>query len=261
VLATQVFVMTDHSFAHADSEWLALIEAARNWLGGPLGQLLLEQERQLLEEELERFFGGYLVHYGPAADAPPDARQIQRSVRLGAPFKGVEIVCEEQSWPLTEHAADVVLLQHGLDFSLSPHGLLREAARSVRPGGHLLIVGINPMSSWGMRHLFARDALHQARCIAPSRVSDWLRLLGFALEKRRFGCYRPPLSSPAWQARLAPLERLGAAWRLPGSGFYLLVARKLVVGLRPLRQPSRQAVGKLLPMPVAKVSRRETPQK
>ncbi len=155
----------------------------------------------------------------------------------------------------------MVVLQHGLDFSLSPHGLLREAARSVRPGGHLLIVGVNPLSTWGMRHLFTRDALHQARCIAPSRVCDWLHLLGFALEKRRFGCYRPPLSAPAWQARLAALERIGASWQLPGGGFYVLVARKLVVGLRPLRQPSRQPVGKLLPMPVAKVSRRETPQK
>ncbi len=253
--------MSDHPFAHADSEWLDLIGAARTWLAGPLGQLLLEQERQLLEEELARFFGGYLVHYGPAADSPPDARQIQRSVRLGAPFKGVEVVCGEQSWPLTEHAADVVVLQHGLDFSLSPHGLLREAARSVRPGGHLLIVGINPLSTWGVRHLFARDGLRKARCIAPSRVCDWLHLLGFALEKRRFGCYRPPLSAPAWQARLAALERIGASWQPPGGGFYVLVARKLVVGLRPLRPPSRQPVGKLLPMPVAKVSRRETPQK
>ncbi|NQD94199.1 methyltransferase domain-containing protein, partial [Pseudomonas sp. CrR25] len=164
------------------------------------------------------------------------------------------------AWPLTEHAADVVLLQHGLDFSLSPHGLLREAARSVRPGGHLLVIGINPASAWGMRHLFSRGALRQARCIAPSRVGDWLHLLGFALEKRRFGCYRPPLASSAWQARLAPLETWGAAWQTPGGGFYLLVARKLVVGLRPLRQTQRAPVGKLVPMPVAKVSRRNSEQ-
>lgn len=252
--------MSDHPFAQADAAWLDLIKAARNWLAGPLGQLLLEQERPMLEDELARFFGGFLVHYGPSADTPPDARQIQRSVRIGAPFNGVEIVCEEQSWPLSEHAADVVVVQHGLDFSLSPHGLLREAARSVRPGGHLLIVGINPYSTWGVRHVFARDALRQARCIAPKRVCDWLHLLGFALEKRRFGCYRPPLSAPAWQARLAGLEHLGATWQPPGGGFYVLVARKLVVGLRPLRQPSRQSVGKLIPMPVAKVSRRETPE-
>jgi SAM-dependent methyltransferase len=249
--------MSDYPFAQADADWLELIGTARHWFNGPYGQLLLEDEQRLLEEELARFFGGYMVHYGPSAQASPNAAQIQRSVRVGAPFSGVEIVCEEQAWPLTEYAADVVLLQHGLDFSLSPHGLLREAAHSVRPGGHLLVVGINPMSAWGVRHLFARDALRQARCIAPNRVSDWLHLLGFALEKRRFGCYRPPLASTAWQARLAPLEAWGDAWQSPGGGFYLLVARKLVIGLRPLRQTQRAPMGKLVPMPVAKVSRRE----
>ncbi|MDO9625674.1 MAG: SAM-dependent methyltransferase [Pseudomonas sp.] len=249
--------MSDHPFAQADADWLKLIGTARDWFNGPYGQLLLEDEQRLLEEELARFFGGYMVHYGPSAQASPNAAKIQRSVRVGAPFNGVEIVCEEQAWPLTEYAADVVLLQHGLDFSLSPHGLLREAAHSVRPGGHLLVVGINPMSAWGVRRLFARDALRQARCIAPNRVSDWLHLLGFALEKRRFGCYRPPLASTAWQARLAALETWGGAWQSPGGGFYILVARKLVIGLRPSRQTQRASMGKLVPMPVAKVSRRD----
>jgi SAM-dependent methyltransferase len=233
--------MTDEAFAQADPEWLALVCAARQWLAGPLGQLLLAEERRILEEELGRYFGGYLVHYGPSADNPPVARQVQRNVRLGA--------------PLSEHAADVVVLQHGLDFCLSPHGLLREAASSVRPGGHLLIIGINPWSTWGLRHVFARDALHKARCISPSRVADWLNLLGFALEKRRFGCYRPPLASAAWQTRLAGLESLGNGRQSPGGGFYLLVARKLVVGLRPLRQTRREPMGKLIPLPMAKVSR------
>ncbi len=183
---------------------------------------------------------------------------MQRNVRLGAPLPGVEIVCEEQAWPLSEHAADVVVLQHGLDFCLSPHGLLREAASSVRPGGHLLIVGINPWSTWGLRHVFAHDALRQARCISPSRVGDWLNLLGFALEKRRFGCYRPPLASQAWQARLAGWERKAGQWQLAGGGFYLLVARKIAVGLRPVRQVRREPMGKLVPLPMAKVNRRNS---
>ncbi|AYC32850.1 SAM-dependent methyltransferase [Pseudomonas cavernae] len=249
--------MTDQAFAQADAEWLALTRAARAWLEGPLGQLLLVQERRLLEEELARLFGGYLVHYGPAVELA-GCGQIQRSVRLGAPLPGVEIVCEEQAWPLSEHAADVVVLQHGLDFSLSPHGLLREAAHSVRPGGHLLIIGINPWSTWGLRHWFAADAFREARCIAPTRVGDWLNLLGFALEKRRFGCYRPPLSSAVWQSRLERLERWGDRWQPSGAGFYLLVARKIVMGLRPLRQAQRVPLGKLVPMPVAKISRRDS---
>ncbi|ATP45935.1 SAM-dependent methyltransferase [Pseudomonas putida] len=247
--------MTDQAFAQADPDWVELISLAREWFNGPLGQLMLKEEEKLLEEELGRFFGGYLVHYGPCAEAPPSAPQVQRNVRLGAPLPGVEIVCEEQVWPLSEHAADVVVLQHGLDFSLSPHGLLREAASAVRPGGHLLIVGINPWSGWGMRHLFSHGALRKARCISASRVGDWLNLLGFALEKRRFGCYRPPLASPAWQQRLAGWERAAGNWQTSGGGVYLLVARKMVVGLRPLRLERREPMGKLLPLPLAKVNR------
>jgi len=38
----------------------------------------------------------------------------------------------------------------------------------------------------------------------------------------------------------------------------VLVARKLMVGLRPLRPPRREARGQLLPMPVAKISRRDS---
>lgn len=246
----------DHS-AKADACWLSLIDEANAWFEEPLGQQLREQERRVIKDELERCFGSYLVHYAPFVDAPIESQKIKRSVRLGAPMPGVEIICEEQSWPLTEHAADVVVLQHGLDFSLSPHAVLREAARSVRPGGHLLIVGINPWSAWGARHLLSREILRQAHCIRPNRVGDWLNLLGFALEKRRFGCYCPPLSSARWQKRLTRLDMIGERLQAPTGGFYLLVARKLMIGLRPLRQNRRERMGKLLPLPVAKISRRD----
>ncbi len=246
--------MSDRAFVHAGAQRLSLMSDAREWFANPLGQQMLREEQRLLREELARFFGGYLVHYGPPGEFE-GAGQIRCSVRLGPPLPEVQIVCEEQAWPLAEHAADVVVLQHALDFSSSPHALLREAARSVRPGGHLLVIGINPLSLWGLRRCFAGDVLRQARCIGASRVSDWLALLGFALERRRFGCYRPPLSSSTWQARSARLESWGGSWQMPGGGFYLLVVRKLVVGLRPLPQSRRESIGKLLPLPVVKVGR------
>jgi hypothetical protein len=54
------------------------------------------------------------------------------------------------------------------------------------------------------------------------------------------------------------MEGWGAGLKGTGAGFYLLVARKLVVGLRPLRQARREARGQLVPLPVAKVSRRDS---
>jgi hypothetical protein len=44
--------MTDKALAQADPEWLALISAAREWLSGPHGQFLLEDEQRVLEDEL-----------------------------------------------------------------------------------------------------------------------------------------------------------------------------------------------------------------
>lgn len=235
----------------------AQIEAIQQWMASSLGSLLLEEEHRLLEEELARHFGGFLVHYGLQLAKPAQAVQIQRNVRLG-PAGGADVLCEEHAWPLCEHAADVVVLQHALDFSVSPHALLREAAQAVRPGGHLLVVGVNPFSTWGLRSALARDVFGDARCISATRLVDWLNLLGFALEKRRVGCYRPPLASPQWQSRLAWMERFGSSWQAPAAGFYILVARKLVVGLRPLRPSRREPMGKLVPLPVAKISRRHS---
>lgn len=225
------------------------------WFAGPLGSLLLEREQRLLEEQLGQHFGSFLLHYGFCAGELPLPRQIAHSVRLGAPLPGVEIVCAEEAWPVLEHGADLVVLQHGLDFAVSPHQLLREAARCVRPGGHLLVLGIHPWSVWGLRHALGAGALAPAHCISPSRLTDWLRLLGFALENCRHGCYCPPLSSPGWQARLQGAERWAEGLQLPGAGCYLLAARKLMAGLRPLPQARRGLLAPLRPVPVAKVGR------
>ncbi len=231
-----------------------LQRAARAWFEEPLGRLLLDSQQRLLEEQLDAHFGSFLLHYGASA-ALPALRHIRHAISLGGPLPGVEMVCAEDAWPVLEHAADVVLLQHALDFAVSPHRLLREAARCVRPGGHLLITGVHPWSLWGVRQLRAGDARLRVRCIAPARVADWLNLLGFALEKRRFGCYRPPLRSPCWQARLGGIEPWATRLQLPGGGFYLLVARKLVAGLRPLPPVRRAGVVPLRAVPVAKVGR------
>ena len=250
--------MIDEPFAQADEPWLGLVRQARQWFDGPLGSQLLAEETPVLEEALSRCFGSYLLHYAPFADASLSLKKIKRVVRLGPPLPGVEIACEESAWPIGEHAVDAVVLQHGLDFSLDPHAVLREAARAVRSGGHLLIVGLNPWSLWGVRRAFSKEVLGEAQCLSASRVGDWFSLLGFALEHRRFGCYCPPLSSSQWQSRLGRLERLGQRVQMPTGGFYLLSARKLTAGLRPLRQQRQQRVGKLIPLPVAKVSRRDT---
>lgn len=231
--------------------------AARQWFAGDVGSQLWQAEQQHLQQMLESLFGSYWVHYGPCHGLPLKAEQMRHRISLGPQGMAAEIICAEQAWPVLEHGVDMVLLQHGLDFSPAPHTLLREAARVVRPGGHLLILGFNPWSTWGVQHRWRQRGFAGLKPVAVNRLVDWLHLLGFAVEKRRAGCYCPPLSSPDWQQRLAWLEPVGVRLQLPGAGFYLLQARKLMSGLRPLQQPRSGKVVQLLPMPVARANRRQ----
>lgn len=236
-----------------------LAEQIQQWMSQPLGQLLLEQEQQLLAQTLPRYFGAVCLHYGFQQQALPASDKIQRFYRIGPGVAGASVQCAGQAWPFCESAADLVVIQHGLEFAECPHALLREAAFSVRPGGHLLITGLNPWSLWGASGVFSHEVLGQAKPISVERLSDWLSLLGFALEGRRFGCYRPPLAAGRWPQRFTWLEPIGQRWQIPFGGFYLLRARKMVLGMRPpLLQPQAR-LGQLLPMPVAKLSRRDRP--
>ena len=230
-------------------QWLKLVESGQHWFDSPIGQQLLAQQQPHLTAELNRCLGSYLLHYGPVSQPLPAPAHIRRVVRMGPPRLSVDILAEESAWPIAPNALDAIVIQHGLDFSHDPHELLRQAARSLRPGGQLIIVGLNPYSFWGVRQKIFSRSTRGARFWRSSRVADWLNLLGFALEKRQFGCYLPPLSSARWQERLAALE--SQTGRMPWGGFYLLSARKLVAGMRPVHQRRRLRTATLLPFPVA----------
>jgi SAM-dependent methyltransferase len=224
----------------SQADLIQLLGEARQWLSGAAGQMLLEAESDVQREVMPRCFGQYLVQYGLAPDLLEQecARQWHRW-HLDIAGRSGSIAVEEVRWPFSPQSLDVVMLHHALDFSLSPRALLREASQTVRAGGHLLIFGFNPWSAWGCSHYLGHSWLGEAGFVSPARLVDWLELLGFAVEKRLDGCYRPPLVSPAWLQRLSCLERLGQQRLLPGGGFYCLLARRQMLGATPQRERGR----------------------
>ena len=230
----------------------------RKVLAGPLaqwfltdkGQQLAGMERELLEPQLKRHFGSYIVHYNPPV-AMAAAPSIRHQVSLGDPQLSVEMLCAENKWPIALNAVDVVVLQHSLDFALSPHDVLREAAHCVRPGGHLIILGAHAWSFFGLYRYFTRGVWKHAYCLPPARITDWLGVLGFSLEKRSFGAYRPLLNCTKLHHKLRWLERYAGAKKAPLGGCYMLVARKMVHGVHPQAQSLKISVQPLRPSVVA----------
>lgn len=128
-------------------------------------------------------------------------------------------------------------MPHTLEFTSDPHRLLREAERVLMPEGQLVITGFNSLSLWGARHSVGKMA---KRPFVPAtrdqitfiRLKDWIKLLGFDLERGRFGCYRPPLATDKWLSRYAFMEAAGDRWWPIFGAVYMVTAIKRVRGMR-----------------------------
>jgi SAM-dependent methyltransferase len=139
--------------------------------------------------------------------------------------------------PFASQSLDLIVLPHALEFAEDPHQVLREVERVLIPEGQLIVTGFNPSSLWGARQLAGRalDAPFLPRAgqfLRLARLKDWLKLLGFEVNRGRFGCYRPPLRSEKWLARFAFLDRAGDRWWPFWGSVYMVSAIKRVHGMR-----------------------------
>ena len=60
--------------------------------------------------------------------------------------------------------------------------------------GHLVIVGFNPISFWGMWQSVAKfrgGAPWNGQYIRPGRLMDWLNLLNFEIDRAQYAIYHP----------------------------------------------------------------------
>ena len=133
---------------------------------------------------------------------------------------------------------DIVILPHVLEYSLEPHQVLREVERVLIAEGHVVILGFNPWSFWNLFRVFnfwKKPAQWNSHFLAASRVIDWLTLLGFDVVQQEGYFYQLPIQNNKIVKKLGFLEKIGQRlWPKMGAG-YVLVARKRVETLTPIR--------------------------
>ncbi len=214
------------------------------WFAGPLGAMLLEQERAVVESTLECAFGLHCLQIGGWGG--PDtflslARTRRTALVTAARVPGAALVSEPCALALQSDSIDVMLLPHTLEFAAEPHEVLREAGRVLTGEGELVVLGFEPLGSWSLRHVFTQGGCPPGirRMFGAQRLADWLKLLGFEVGAAQRYLYAPPLASLYHGKARAFLERAGRrAWpRI--SGAYLLHARKRVYTMTPMRLRNR----------------------
>lgn len=233
-----------------------LIPPLCRWFDTPLGQEVIKAEQALAESVLPTLFGYHLLQVGldhrqVLFEASPVSRKVMLMPQMQLGAQKLTIIAEHDELPVCSNELDVVILHHALDYAANPHQVLREAARVLRPGGFMLSFSFNPASYWGLCSRLKRNPSPPwgGHLISHGRLHDWLSLLEMTEVKALTACHHLPIESQIWRHRLSVFERISQ--RVPGgSGTVLMVlARKDVGGMTPIR--ARWKRKRLLNLPVA----------
>jgi len=218
------------------------------WMRTPAGRAFAERETVAARDVIGNCFGYHLAIIGDPIYASVGTGSRILNVSLFSPLFSALIasvvgetvasggVCDPGRLPIANDSVDVVVLPHVLEFSESPHDVLREVERVLVPEGLLVLIGFNPFGALGMWRML-RFALRAVRTAAPggeseskvaapwtgrffssSRIKDWLALLGFDVQTVR--PIRAGSAEPAEATDHAAVRAPETAWwwRLPGRG-------------------------------------------
>jgi SAM-dependent methyltransferase len=214
------------------------------WIAGPLGGMLMEQERAIVADSLECAFGLHCLQvgaWGPSDTFLSRARTRRTGLVSSRPLPGAALVAEPAALPLQSDSVDVMLLPHTLEFAPDPHEVLREAARVLTGEGELVVLGFEPLGSWSLRNAFTRGGCPPGICrtISAMRLADWLKLVGFEVGPAQRYLYAPPIAGLRTARARNFLERFGRRAWPRFSGAYLVHARKRVHSMTPVRLRKR----------------------
>lgn len=215
----------------------------RQWYSQRLGRLLLDEERRQLDDILPYLFGYHLVQVGKFTeeDLLGASRVLHRVVMdqdYGANPLRPAFYSYPDALPIESDSIDVLVLHHTLEFEPDPHQILREADRTLIPEGHVVIMCFNPWSLWGVWRIILKRRGRAPWCgqfFSATRLKDWLALLGFDTVLARPYFFRPPVHNERVMHKLRFLDRLGQRWwpLLPAA--YIIVAKKRVATLTPIK--------------------------
>jgi len=239
-----------------------LLPELQQWFDTDLGQELLAAEKELVERALTSLYGMHLLQISvddrlSLVDGCQVHHCFQLSPQVSLGAGKHTLVGDHHDLPLQSDVLDVVVLHHILDFARSPHQVVREAARVLRPGGHLVIIGFNPASLWGIRRKLSRKERERVpwrgNFLSHRRLQDWLALLELTELKAWSGYYRAPFVGSVWRTRCAMLESWVQRSPARNGAFLMMLARKDVAGMTPITPAWRR---QLINLPIAKPTAR-----
>ncbi len=212
------------------------------WFDSPLGLSLQACEASRLRSILPSLYATNVVQLGRLGNRDLfESCATHRRILLDIPVARGDCTVKAmpEALPFENSSIDMTLLPHTLDFAIDPHQVLREVERVLMPESHLVLLGFNPFSLWGLKRKLARRRKMQApwngQFISLYRIKDWLKLLQFEITHGSMMYYRPPFQNQTTLDRSYLMDKMGDRWWPMMGAVYVLVAKKRVEGMTPVR--------------------------
>lgn len=204
-----------------------------------LAQLLAATEQRLLNRVLPQLFGYYLVHCCESKQNICDIQSspILKKFRLSSTSiaqqnLNLDAIANYHELPFKCDSLDVIILQHIIEYAPHPALILEQAWQQLIPGGHLVILGYNPHSLLGLWYHLQRK-LNKSPSLAHLRHQ--LGQNNFAIVEEQTDFFLPPLQNIKLLQQLRFLNVVGASICSGQGGIYMLVARKIVRAITPIK--------------------------
>ncbi len=248
-------MQTDKHHAHRYTDSSAINVAWQEWLASASGIQIQNQQINILNDLLPGLRGYALAV--SSLNKPDEMVASSKNshqwwlrndglLKNGGGSSELPVVQHDPvQWPFEDDSLDVVILHHTLDFSQWPHQTLREAVRCLNSSGHLVVIGFNPFSLFGIgRALFGRWSNRVpwlSRFISPWRVADWLTMLDCKVTRAYY--------TRAIFPRMDMLNRWGLGVKLGTKGYssgfwpgasYFLVCKPEIPCLTPIQKSWRR---------------------
>ncbi len=229
--------------------WAEAQPALRDWYQTGLGDAVLDTVSAKCDDILSGIFGYQGLQVGQIAPH----RELLASAGLHrrividsyAESTSAQISGELEHLPISSNCVNLVFFPHSLEFCANPHGALREADRVLTADGHLLLLGFNPYSQFGLRRAFGRSVPWNGTTYSRSRIQDWLSVLGFRIVTAETVFLRSPVDRPGFLRRTRHIEYTQRFLGFVG-GVYLIHARKQTVPMTLARQNWMRPQGRLV---------------
>ena len=203
------------------------------WLASAPGHYVLDWEQRQLDGIVVDIFGFNALQLVLPQGDFLRANRIPLRQR-GGEHGPVDVQCNYTALPFASNSIDLVVLPHILEFSDEPHQILREVERILIPEGQVIIVGFNPLSLWGLKRKLDRSGEFpwNGSYLSMNRLKDWMKLLGFEVDRGHLGCYVPPVDQLKWLQNWRFIENASKRWWNFSGGVYVLRAIKRTHSMR-----------------------------